>query len=221
MNSRSPYVARPRFKSRVVPATGLTIARRRRTIRLNSVDLPTLARPTKTTTGSPAAACATISEDRSANLPRRAISEAQLLEPARIACPSFFNLYMKFKKNPTSQHLLEFQARGRADRLQLTASRADHHALVGFALDNNQRADFREIAFGFLFEIFNLNRRGEGNLLAHREENLFANNLFRQHPFGLIGVLVAGHQRRTFRQQRGNDAHQFVKVFARERAYRH
>jgi hypothetical protein len=44
------------FRSRVVPAIGLTIARPCRTIRLNSVDLPTFARPTNTTTGNPFAA---------------------------------------------------------------------------------------------------------------------------------------------------------------------
>jgi hypothetical protein len=44
------------FRSRVVPAIGLTIARPRRTIRLKSVDLPTFTRPTSTTTGKPFAA---------------------------------------------------------------------------------------------------------------------------------------------------------------------
>ena len=37
--------------SRVVPGTGVTMARRDAVIRLNSVDLPTFGRPTSTTTG--------------------------------------------------------------------------------------------------------------------------------------------------------------------------
>ena len=37
--------------SRVVPATGATIARRVSVMRLNSVDFPTLGRPTSTTVG--------------------------------------------------------------------------------------------------------------------------------------------------------------------------
>src|SRR5581483_5178356 len=42
------------FKSRVVPAMALTIARPRRVIRLKRVDLPALARPATMTRGSPA-----------------------------------------------------------------------------------------------------------------------------------------------------------------------
>ena len=42
--------------SRVVPGTGVTIARRVDVIRLNSVDLPTLGRPTSTTSGARASA---------------------------------------------------------------------------------------------------------------------------------------------------------------------
>jgi hypothetical protein len=43
------------FTSRVVPATGVTIARRVLVMRLKSVDLPTLGRPTSTTVGAPEA----------------------------------------------------------------------------------------------------------------------------------------------------------------------
>jgi hypothetical protein len=38
-------------ESRVVPATGATIARRVPVMRLNKVDLPTFGRPTRTTDG--------------------------------------------------------------------------------------------------------------------------------------------------------------------------
>src|SRR5262249_41252820 len=40
--------------SRVVPATGVTMARRLPVMRLNRVDLPTFGRPTSTTVGPPA-----------------------------------------------------------------------------------------------------------------------------------------------------------------------
>ena len=44
-------LGRLRNESRVVPATGVTMARRVSVIRLNRVDLPTLGRPTSTTVG--------------------------------------------------------------------------------------------------------------------------------------------------------------------------
>ena len=51
VNSAPRHVAVWSMTSRVVPGTGVTMARRVRVIRLNSVDLPTLGRPINTTSG--------------------------------------------------------------------------------------------------------------------------------------------------------------------------
>src|ERR1700724_1831685 len=53
-NGRPRYSASPRIRSRVMPGSSPTIDRRGRGIAVNNVDLPTLGRPTITTTGSEA-----------------------------------------------------------------------------------------------------------------------------------------------------------------------
>jgi len=89
-----------------------------------------------------------------------------------------------------------------------------------FALDHNQRGDFREIGGVVIDEGFDHDGGREWNLLAHREKDFLAHDFRRQHPLSLIGVLVAGHQRRACGQHRGDDAHQLVEVFTGERADR-
>src|SRR5262245_51462968 len=49
--------------SRVVPATGVTMARRVLVIRLKSVDFPTFGRPTSTTVGTPPGRFCAMSKD--------------------------------------------------------------------------------------------------------------------------------------------------------------
>jgi hypothetical protein len=55
-NARSPMRARPTLRSRVRPGRSCTSASRERVRRLNSVDLPTLGRPTSASVGSMALA---------------------------------------------------------------------------------------------------------------------------------------------------------------------
>src|SRR5437879_245010 len=171
MNSRSSCAVRARLRSRVVPAIELTIARPRPARRLNSVDLPTLARPTSTTVGSPSAAAASSFSRWSADLELRAISEAQLLELARVAGPAAFDPHPQFQKDAPSEDLLEFDTRGSADFFELQTARANHHSFVRLAFHDHQRRDSREVALRFLGELFDHDRGRERNLLAHREEN--------------------------------------------------
>src|SRR5260370_13435315 len=119
------------FKSRVVPATGLTIARVWPTMRLNNVDLPTFARPTSTTTASPSAAAARDPFDSGPDVFKsRRISESQLLELARVGGPSPFHLDVRFEEDAPAENLLEFDPGAGADLLELRASRPDYHAFV-------------------------------------------------------------------------------------------
>src|SRR6266852_769020 len=221
MNSRSSWRARAIFKSRVVPATGLTIARVWPTMRLNNVDLPTFARPTSTTTASPSAAAARDPFESCDDVfNSRRISESQLLELARVGGPPPFHLDVRFEEDAPAENLLEFEPGAGTDQLELRASRPDYHAFVRVALDDYHRRDFHQAALGLLDKLLDLHRRRKGNLLTHREENLLPDNLFGDHSLGLIGVFVGGHQRRALRQQLLEDPHQLTDIFARERADR-
>jgi len=57
---RPRHSASPYRRSRVMPGSSPTIARREPTMRLNSVDLPTLGRPTMASVGTPAAVVARV-----------------------------------------------------------------------------------------------------------------------------------------------------------------
>src|SRR5260370_8926819 len=116
------------LRSRVVPATGLRIARVWPTMRLNNVDLPTFARPTSTTTASPSAAAARDPFDSGPDVFKsRRISESQLLELARVGGPSPFHLDVRFEEDAPAENLLEFEPGAGADLLELRASRPDYH----------------------------------------------------------------------------------------------
>src|SRR5579872_2162431 len=114
----------PTLRSRVVPAMGLTIARRPRAIRLKRVDLPALARPTSTATGVPSGS-AVSAPARAARFATDFISEAQLRNLARTARPVLFHLDQQLQEDPRAEHLFEFDARGRADLFELAAARPD------------------------------------------------------------------------------------------------
>src|SRR5579863_9356272 len=221
MKSRPSCDVRTMLRSRVVPAIELTMARPRPARRLNRVDLPTLARPTRTTVGNPSADAASMVARWGADLAVRAISEAQLLELARVAGPAAFDLDAQFEKDAAIQHLFEFETGAGADLLEFETSGANYHALLRIALDDHDRGDADEVAFRLFGELLDRDRGREGNLLAHREENLLAYDLFGDHPFGLVGVLFLGHQGRAFRQHRLDHTDQFVDVFAGERADRY
>ena len=118
------------LRSRVVPATGLTMARPPRAIRLNKVDLPTLARPTITTIGNPPAAVASIDAHWSGDFPDCAISEAQFTELAGVGRPAFLDFHPQLQEDVTAENLFDLEARARPDFLELAAAGADYHALV-------------------------------------------------------------------------------------------
>ena len=118
-NSRSPYFARAKFRSRVVPGIELVIARPPFAIRLNSVDLPAFARPTSTTAGRPSAAI------RRASAPgrfARIASQSELRELARIARPVALDFDDDFQKHLRAENFFELDPRRRADFLERAAA---------------------------------------------------------------------------------------------------
>src|SRR5690348_6106203 len=172
---------------------GLTIARRPRTRRLNSVDLPALARPTSTTTGAPSGkpARAPVRPASAAGF----ISQPQLRDFPRVLRPVFFDFHQQLQKYSRAERLLELQARRRPDLLQLASARPNQHPLVRLAGYDDQRFDPEEPAIRFFFdEVFHRYGSRKGDLLPHREKNLLPDYLSRDHPLGLVGVFVLGHQ---------------------------
>ncbi len=79
---------------------------------------------------------------------------------------------------------------------------------------------FSRRAIRLLDEVLHHHGGRERNLLAHREEHLLAHDLGRDHPLGLVGVLVLGHQGRTLGQHPFDHRDQFVDVAAFDRAHR-
>src|SRR5271166_534170 len=59
------------------------------------------------------------------------------VEKFRIFAPGFLNLHEEFEENFAGQHFFDFQARRRADFLQICAARADNNRLLPIAFHVN------------------------------------------------------------------------------------
>src|SRR5271156_6887950 len=101
-------------------------------MRLNSVDLPALARPTSTTTGTPSGSAAS-APTRPAWFAAGFISEPQLRDLARAARPVLLDLDQQLQEDMRAEHLFELEPCRRADLLELAAARSDQHPLMRLA----------------------------------------------------------------------------------------
>src|SRR5438270_9180115 len=127
-------------------------------------------------------------------------SQPQFLELTRISGPALLNFDAKFEKQVASKDLLQFKPRLSTDLLERPAARANHHTLVGIALDDDHRRNSGEIAVRLVTEDFDADGSRERDLLAHYDKELLPNDLFAQHALSLVGVLLGGHQRGALRQ---------------------
>src|SRR4029453_616473 len=108
--ARPACSARATTRSRVTPGASSTMARRARTMRLKSIDLPTFGRPTTTTTGNARRVAST----------RAAIARLQpeLGQASGIPRPARLHADEQLEEDARSEQRLEPLARPRADVAQ-------------------------------------------------------------------------------------------------------
>src|SRR5512145_1837046 len=158
LNFRPSCSAGSETRSRVTPGSPYVMARRFPVIRLKRVDFPTFGRPT-----------------------REAVNPVLFIpQPTQlglVAAPVLLDLHEQLQVYPFARLFLQFQSRLRPDRLQHAPPAPDDDPLLRFALDDDLRADPRQVLLGVLPVLFDRHRDAVRKLRIEVPEQLLADHL--------------------------------------------